>query len=227
MTREPQTTDAAAVRRTRLVVADDHPIVLEGLVALLDREPDMQVVGQATTGRRALEEVRRTHPDVALLDITMPEMSGLDVTRQLTEELPDVRVLILTMHDEETIFFEALQAGASGYILKGAGRDEVLSAIAVVTSGGVYIAPQLAKGLVREALNHEGSGELATAEPLTDREQGVLRLIAKGLTNKEIADRLILSVNTVKTHRLRLYQKLHLHTRAELVAFARRKGILR
>ncbi len=227
MTREPQTTDAAAVRRTRLVVADDHPIVLEGLVALLDREPDMQVVGQATTGRRALEEVRRARPDVALLDITMPEMSGLDVTRVLTEELPDVRVLILTMHDEEAFFFEALQAGASGYILKGAGRDEVLSAIAVVTSGGVYIAPQLAKGLVREALNHEGSAELATAEPLTDREQGVLRLIADGLTNKEIADRLVLSVNTVKTHRLRLYQKLHLHTRAELVAFARRKGILR
>jgi two-component system response regulator NreC len=227
MTQEPQSTHTAPVHRTRLVVADDHSIVLEGLVALLDREPDMQVVGQATTGRGALEEVRRTHPDVALLDITMPEMSGLEVTRHLTDELPEVRVLILTMHDEEAFFFEALQAGASGYILKGAGRDEVLSAIAVVTSGGVYIAPQLAKGLVREALNHEGSSELATAEPLTDREQGVLRLIAEGLTNKEIADRLILSVNTVKTHRLRLYQKLHLHTRAELVAFARRKGILR
>jgi two-component system response regulator NreC len=227
MTLDPRTTDAAAPHRTRLVVADDHPIVLEGLVALLEREPDMQVVGQATTGRRALEEVRRTQPDVALLDITMPEMSGLDVTRQLTEELPAVRILILTMHDEEAFFFEALQAGASGYVLKGAGRDEVLSAISVVTSGGVYIAPQLAKGLVREALRHEASGELAASEPLTEREQGVLRLIAEGLTNKEIADRLILSVNTVKTHRLRLYQKLHLHTRAELVAFARRKGILR
>jgi two-component system response regulator NreC len=227
MTHEPQTTDTGAIRRTRLVVADDHPIVLEGLVALLEREPDMQVVGQATTGRRALEEVRRTQPDVALLDITMPEMSGLEVTRQLTDELPEVRVLILTMHDEEAFFFEALQAGASGYVLKGAGRDEVLSAIAVVTSGGVYIAPQLAKNLVREALRHEGSDESEESEPLTDREQGVLRLIADGLTNKEIADRLILSVNTVKTHRLRLYQKLRLHTRAELVAFARRKGILR
>ena len=223
MTRDSATPDG----RTRIVVADDHSIVLEGLVALLENEPGMQVVGQATTGRQALEEVRRGRPDVALLDITMPEMSGLEITRQLTDEMPEVRTLILTMHDEDAFFFEALQAGASGYVLKGADKEEILSAITVVAGGGVYIPPQLAKGLVREALRHPASTETATSEPLTEREQDVLRLITEGLTNKEIAARLILSQNTVKSHRLRLYQKLHLHTRAELVAFARRKGILR
>ena len=213
---------------TRIVVADDHSIVLEGLVALLENEPGMRVVGQATNGRQALEAVRQGRPDVALLDITMPEMSGLEITRRLTDEMPEVRTLILTMHDEDAFFFEALQAGASGYVLKGAGKDEILSAIAVVASGGVYIPPQLAKGLVREALRNPAPAETtASSEPLTEREQDVLRLITEGLTNKEIAGRLILSLNTVKSHRLRLYQKLHLHTRAELVAFARRKGILR
>ena len=202
-------------------------IVLEGLVALLQGEPGMQVIGQATTGREALEEVRRRRPDVALLDISMPEMSGLEITRQLTDEMPDVRTLILTMHDEDAFFFEALQAGASGYVLKGAGKEEILSAIGAVAGDGVYIPPQLAKGLVREALRQAGPEDSATWEPLTERENAVLRLIADGFTNKEIADQLILSLNTVKSHRLRLYQKLRLHTRAELVAFARRKGILR
>jgi len=133
LTRDLATPDG----RTRIVVADDHSIVLEGLVALLENEPGMQVVGQATTGRQALEEVRRGRPDVALLDITMPEMSGLEITRQLTDEMPEVRTLILTMHDEDAFFFEALQAGASGYVLKGADKEEILSAIAVVAGGGV------------------------------------------------------------------------------------------
>lgn len=216
-----------AVAPTRIVVADDHSIVLEGIVALLQNEPGMQVVGQATNGRQALEEVRRGRPDVALLDISMPEMTGLEITRQLTEEMPDVRTLILTMHDEDAFFFEALQAGASGYVLKGAGKEEILSAIGVVAGGGVYIPPQLAKGLVREALRQPAPDDTSTWEPLTEREHAVLRLVADGFTNKEIADQLILSLNTVKSHRLRLYQKLRLHTRAELVAFARRKGILR
>lgn len=227
MTDESPPPGAAAGRRTRIVAADDHAIVLEGLVALLRSQPDLDVVAQATSGRAALEEIRRVRPDVAMLDISMPEMSGLEVTRRLTEEMPDVRILILTMHDEEAFFFEALHAGASGYVLKGAGRDELVSAVAAVAEGGVYIPPQLAKGLVREALRSQQPNGEETGEPLTERERDVLRLVAEGLTNKEIADRLILSVNTVKTHRLRLYQKLHLHTRGELVAFARRKGILR
>jgi two-component system response regulator NreC len=214
-------------REVRIVVADDHVIVLEGLLALFDAEPGMRVVGRAMSGPEALSEVKRAAPDIALLDITMPGMTGLDVTRALQREMPDVKVLILTMHDEEAFFFEALQAGASGYVLKGAGRDELLSAIGVVAGGGIHIPPQLAKGLVREALRQAPSVDEPFTEPLTEREQDVLRLVAEGLTNKEIADRLVLSLNTVKTHRLRVYQKLRLHTRAELVAFARRKGILR
>jgi two-component system response regulator NreC len=227
MTGDAQVPEPAAGRRTRIVAADDHAIVLEGLVALLRSQPDLDVVGQATSGRAALEEIRRVRPDVVLLDISMPEMSGLEVARCLTDEMPGVRILILTMHDEEAFFFEALHAGASGYVLKGAGRDELLSAVATVAEGGVHIPPQLARGLVREALRYQPSNSEEASEALTEREHDVLRLVAEGLTNKEIADRLILSPNTVKTHRLRLYQKLHLHTRGELVAFARRKGILR
>jgi len=228
MTSDAPPPEPGATRRTRIVAVDDHAVVLEGLVSLLRSQPDLEVVGQATSGRAALEEIRRVRPDVALLDISMPEMTGLEVARCLTEEMPGVRILILTMHDEEAFFFEALHAGASGYVLKGAGRDELLSAVATVAEGGVYIPPQLAKGLVREALRSQPpNGEDEGADPLTERERDVLRLIAEGFTNKEIADRLILSPNTVKTHRLRLYQKLHLHSRGELVAFARRKGILR
>lgn len=210
---------------TRVVVADDHKIVLEGLVALLQDQPNMQVVGQATAGRSALDVIRNTRPDVALLDITMPELTGLEITRQLAEELPDVKVLVLTMHDEEAFLFEALQAGASGYILKGASSDELIFAIEEVVRGGAYITPQLAKGLVDQALHERSTTPSAFEEPLTEREEEVLGLIAEGLTNKEIAARMVVSLNTVKTHRLHLYQKLGLHTRSELVAFARRHGL--
>jgi len=210
---------------TRVVVADDHKIVLEGLVALLQDQPNMEVVGEATAGRSALEVIRKTRPDVALLDITMPELTGLEITRQLAEELPDVKVLVLTMHDEEAFLFEALQAGASGYILKGASSDELIFAIEEVVRGGAYITPQLAKGLVDQALHERSTAASAFEEPLTEREEEVLSLIAEGLTNKEIAGRMVVSLNTVKTHRLHLYQKLGLHTRSELVAFARQHGL--
>ncbi|MEK7872755.1 MAG: response regulator transcription factor, partial [Chloroflexota bacterium] len=119
-------------RRVRLVVADDHTLLLQGLVALLKEEPKLEVVGQATTGRKALDEVRRLRPDIALLDITMPDMNGLEVTRAVTAQFPEVKVLILTMHEEEAFFFEALRAGASGYVLKGASGEELLSAIFAV-----------------------------------------------------------------------------------------------
>lgn len=215
----------------RIVLADDHAIVIEGLATLLDDQPGFSVVGRATTGRAALDTVHRTHPDVLLLDITMPDLDGLEVTRQLAESGSTTRILILTMHNEEAFFFAALHGGASGYILKGAGAEELVFAIETVAGGGVYIPPQLAQGLVQRALGQSQAPRPAedtaeAIEPLTEREQEVLRLIGEGLTNKEIAEQLVVSLNTVKSHRLRVYQKLGLHTRAELVAFARRAGIL-
>lgn len=208
----------------RLIVADDHVVVREGLAGLLDDEADLQVVGQASTGEEAVALARRFRPEVALLDISMPGLSGLEAASQIAGELPSVRVLILTMHEEEAFFFEALRAGASGYVLKGASSEELLSAIRAVHNQGVYLSPQLAGVLVRDFLGHHP--DPALGDPLTPREREVLRLIAEGLTNSMIARRLTLSPNTVKTHRLRIYQKLNLGDRASLVAYAVQRGLL-
>lgn len=208
----------------RLVIADDHTIVREGLAALLSDEPDMRVVGLAGTGREAVDLARHYRPDVALLDIAMPDMNGLEATRRIRAELPDTRVLILTMHEEEAFFFEALRAGAAGYVLKGVHSEELLSAIRAVHEGGVYLPPKLAGSLVRDYL--ERHPQPPKDDPLTPREREILTLIAQGLTNREIAERLTLSLNTVKTHRLHIYQKLDLHDRAGLIEYALRRGLL-
>lgn len=208
----------------RLLVADDHTVMREGLAGLLDEQPDLTVVAQAGTGRAAVTLARRHHPDVVLLDITMPEMSGLDAVRQIAAEHAETKSLILTMHDEEAFFFEALQAGAAGYVLKGVPSEELLTAIRAVHEGGVYLPPALAGYLVREYLHRQP--EPSEEDPLTPREREVLTLVARGLTNSEIAERLTLSVNTVKTHRRHIYQKLDIHTRAALIAYALRRGLL-
>lgn len=210
----------------RLLIADDHTVVREGLVALLSDELDLVVVAEAGTGAEALKLARRHRPDVALIDITMPDMSGLEATREITADLPDVKILILTMHDEEAFFFEALQAGADGYILKGAHSDELRNAIRAVYEGGVYLSPKLAGELVREVAPRRPA-PAPQDDPLTPREREVLSLIARGLTNRDIAERLTLSINTIKTHRLHIYRKLDLHDRAALVRYALQHGMLR
>lgn len=208
-----------------LIVADDHTIVREGLVALLEDEPDIKVVAQAGTGREALALIRRHQPDIALLDITMPGLNGLETTRQIKTEMPAAKILILTMHEEEAFFFEALWSGAAGYVLKGAGSEELLNAIRVIHQGGVYLPSNLVGSLVRDYL--ELHPQPAPDDLLTSSEQKILALIAQGLTNREIAKRLTLSINTVKTHRLHVYQKLDLHDRAALIDYALRHGLLR
>jgi len=208
----------------RLIIADDHAVVREGLAAMLEDEPDLQVVGLVGTGREAVALARQQQPDIALLDITMPDMNGLEATRQLMAAQSMVKVLILTMHEEEAFFFEALRAGAAGYVLKGAGSEELLSAIRAVHEGGVYLPPKLAGGLVRDHLERYPQPPLD--DPLTLREREILTLIAQGLTNRDIAQRLTLSLNTVKTHRLHILQKLNLHDRAELIDYALRRGLL-
>ncbi|MCG3209495.1 MAG: Oxygen regulatory protein NreC [Anaerolineae bacterium] len=208
----------------QMIVADDHMVMREGLVALLQDEPDMEVVGQASTGQEAIMLCCQHQPHIALLDITMSDMTGFDVARQCRLELPHMNIIILTMHEEEAFFFEALRAGASGYVLKGAHSDELFSAIRTVYAGGVYLPPSLAGVLVQKYLSFHP--QPAPQDPLTPREREVLTLIAQGLSNSRIARQLILSPNTVKTHRLRIYQKLNLNNRAGLVNYALEQGLL-
>jgi DNA-binding NarL/FixJ family response regulator len=210
-------------RIIRLVIADDHVVVREGLAGLINREPDMQVVAQASTGVEALLLVRRHLPDVVLLDITMPDLTGLEAAARISGEMEGVRSIILTMHEEEAFFFEALRAGASGYVLKGASREELLSAIRAVPRQGVYLSPKLASVLVKDYLIHHPAPQ--AEDPLTPRERQILMLIAEGLTNTMIARRLTLSPNTVKTHRMRIYQKLNLNDRQGVFAYAVSRGL--
>jgi DNA-binding NarL/FixJ family response regulator len=208
----------------RLIVADDHVVMREGLAGLLKDEPDFTVVGQASNGHEALDLIRRQRPDIALLDITMPGMSGLQVASQSAAYLPQVKILFLTMHEEDTFFFAALRIGAAGYVLKGAPSGELLSAIREVYAGGVYLTPKLAGMLVHDYLaDHPIS---PADELLTPREREIVVLIGQGLTNQAIAERLTLTINTVKTHRKRIYEKLDLNDRSSLLEFARRMGML-
>jgi two-component system response regulator NreC len=208
----------------RLIVADDHVVMREGLVALLEDQPDLRVVGQASNGLEAVALIRQQRPDVALLDITMPDMSGLEVASQCAAYRPQLKILFLTMHEEETFFFAALRLGAAGYVLKGAPSQELLGAIRAVHAGGVYLTPRLAGGLVHDYLERHPLS--FPHDVLTPREREILALIGQGLTNHDIAQRLTLSINTVKTHRLRIYEKLDLNNRAGLIDYARRQGLL-
>ncbi len=208
----------------RLVIADDHVVVREGLVSLLHDEPDLEVRGQAGTGAEAVRLVVQERPDLILLDITMPDMDGLEAARVIHAEMPAVKILFLTMHQEEAFFFEALRAGAAGYVLKGVESETLIEAIRAVHSGGVYLPPELAGGLVQDYLEHQT--EQLEEDPLTPREREILVLLAQGMTNSEIAEQLTLAINTVKTHRLHIYQKLDLHNRTELIRYAIRHGLL-
>jgi DNA-binding NarL/FixJ family response regulator len=208
----------------RIVVAEDHTMVREGLVSLLEEVPDFVVVGQAGDGDEALAQIRLLRPHIALLDITMPRKNGLEVAAMISREFPDVRVLMMTMHEEEAFFFEALHAGASGYILKGAGSEGLFNAIRAVHRNGVYLPPELAGSIVRDYIRQ--NPKPAEDDPLTPREREILTLIAQGLTNSMISRRLVISMNTVKTHRLRIYQKLNLDDKAALVAYAIQRGLL-
>ena len=210
----------------RVLIADDHTIVRSGLSMLLSAEPDMQVVGEAADGAQALEMTARLRPDVVLMDIAMPNLNGIEATKRIRREFPEVRMLILTMHRSEEYFFQVLEAGASGFVLKGAETDELLQAVRAVARGDVFLYPSMARRLVQEYLRQRGEYDPSLAR-LTPRERQVLRLIAGGFSNKEIAEKLVLSPSTVHTHRTNLMHKLELSTRHELVQYARRHGLIR
>lgn len=208
----------------RVLIADDHTIVRAGVRMLLESEPDMVVVGEALTGDEAVHLADELRPTVILMDIAMPTLNGLEATRRIKAALPDTRVLVLTMHRSDDYFFEMLKAGASGYVLKAADTDELLTAIRVVARGETFLLPTMAKKLVQDYVRRFGEVEASGQPSLTPREKQVLRLVAKGFSNKEIAEQLVLSPSTVHTHRSNLMQKLKLSTQHDLIQYARAEG---
>lgn len=211
----------------RVLVVEDHGIVREGIRLLLETQPDMQVVGEASDGDTAVQKAAQLAPDIVLMDLGIPGIDGIEATRQITKKCPGTKVLALTVHDSDDHFFRSLDAGASGYILKGAASDELLFAIRAARRGEIYLHPSLGTRLVADYLRRVRRGERQDSyELLTDREKEVLRLIAEGLTNQEIASLLVLSASTVQTHRSHLMEKLSLRSRADLIKYAIRRGII-
>ena len=216
-----------AAPKIRVLLADDHTILRAGLRMMLDAQPDIEVIGEASDGRQALAEAQRLQPDLVLMDITMPEMNGIEATRQIKRALDSTRVLILTMHENEEYLFQVLRAGASGYILKEAAGTELISAIRIVYSGRFYMSPSAQSMMVGDYLQRVRSGEERDSySALTEREREILKLVAEGHTNNQIAERLFISPKTVDTHRTHIMDKLNLHSRAELVKYAMRRGLL-
>jgi two-component system response regulator NreC len=216
-----------------VVIADDHGVLRAALRALLKGEPDMEVTGEAADGQETVRWAQELKPNVLLLDMSMPGPDGIEITRQLQKLLPETRILILTVHEDERLVREALHAGAAGYIIKRAFDTELTNAIRAVAQGNLYIHPALTRALLKDQAGPQppGSGEAGSESsdeesPLTRRETEVLQLIAKGYTNRQVADALSLSVRTVETHRANLMGKLGVTSRVELVRFAKERGWL-
>ncbi len=214
------------IDKVKVLVVDDHDIVREGIKMVLDSDPELSVVGVASSGEEAIEKVRELEPNVVVMDIGMPGLSGFEATRRIRQSNPDVQVLALTVHDSEAYVFQMLQAGATGYVVKRAPADEVIQAVKRAYHGESVLHPSVAKLLIRDYLSRVERGEEASYDTLSDREREILKLIAEGKTNKEIAELLFLSVKTVQAHRANLMRKLGMHDRTELVKYAIRKGII-
>jgi two-component system response regulator NreC len=213
--------------KIRILLADDHTILRAGLKMMLNAQPDMEVVGEAQDGRQSIHEAQRLQPDIVLMDITMPDMNGIEATKQIKRLLPDIKVLILTMHEHDEYVFQALRAGASGYMLKEAADTDLISALRVIQSGQFYLSPTAQSVMVGDYLQRVRTGEEKDSySSLTEREREILKLVAEGHTNNQIAERLVISPKTVDTHRTHIMDKLNLHSRAELVKYAMRRGLL-
>jgi len=211
----------------RILLADDHAILRRGLRALLEREGDMEVVGEAADGRETLKAVEELTPDVVVLDITMPNLNGIEAARQIQAKAAGTAVLILSMHSDEGYVLRALRAGARGYLLKDAVEGELIGALRAVAAGKAYFSPEVSKLLVEDYVQGmQQRGLQDRYELLTTREREVLQLLAEGKTSKDIAKMLELSTYTVDTHKAHLMQKLSLHSMAELILYSVRKGII-
>jgi DNA-binding NarL/FixJ family response regulator len=213
--------------KIRIVLADDHPIVLDGLRNLIRAEPDLELVGEAASGLSALKIIREQRPDVAVLDISMPELNGILLSRRLAGEMPALRLLVLTLHEDRAYLNQAIEAGVRGYVLKRSAVENLVQAIRAVMVGGLYIDPAIV-GRVFESkqVNKRLLARKGVAPALTDREADVLKMAALGFTNKEIASRLYVGVKSIETYKARGLEKLGLKTRAELVRYASGQGWL-
>ena len=212
--------------KARILLADDHELVRSGLRAVLGSEPDLDVIAEAGDGRTVLELALREELDLAILDVAMPGLTGLQVAAELRERRPELKVLILSMHDSEQYFFEALKAGASGYVLKsGAGRD-LVDACRATLRGEPFLYPAAVTALIRDYLDRGSRGEAVPDDPLTPREQQVVKMIAEGHTSEEIAEALTIAKKTVDRHRANVLEKLGMRNRVDLTRYAIRRGLV-
>jgi DNA-binding NarL/FixJ family response regulator len=213
------------MRKIRVLLIEDHTMVRQGLRRLLETNPDVQIVGEVGNGRAALEAAERLRPAVAVIDISLPGLNGIEVTRQLARVAPDIKVLILSMHADEAYVRQSLQAGATGYLLKDADEQDLQRAVMALSVGGSYFSPSVSR-LVLEGYLNQGRHPADELEVLSDREREVLQLVAEGKSNKQVAHALDVAVSTVESHRKHIMEKLNLHNTAEMVRFAVRKGIV-
>lgn len=216
------------MEKIRIIIVDDHAVVRAGIRLLLDSQPDMVVVGEAKDGRDSLSQVEELKPDIVLMDITMPDMGGIDATQAIKKANPEVQVLALTMHEDVRYFFQMLRAGASGYVVKGADPSELLRAVRDVAKNKAYLFPTLARSLLDDYLERLKVGEEKDSyAKLTNREREVLKFIGEGYTSREIAVLLTLSINTIDRHRTNVMDKLGMHNKSQLIRFAIRKGLVK
>lgn len=211
--------------KARVLLVEDHVVVRQGIKALFADEPDVEIVGEADDGREALQRVSELRPDVVLMDISMPGLNGIEATRQIRQNHPDIKVVVLSMHSNEEYVFQVLRAGASGYVLKQSDSSEVLTAIRAAVAGGSFLSPPISRAVIGDYVRRaEARGQGSDLDLLSSREREVLQLLAEGLSNREIAERLNISVKTVETHRSNMMSKLGVSNKTELVKYALRKG---
>jgi DNA-binding NarL/FixJ family response regulator len=212
--------------KTRILVADDHPIVLDGLRRVLDAQADLEVVAEAHDGAEAVERAGQGDVHLAILDVSMPRLTGLQAAREIAKRFPDVRVLMLSMHDNEEYLFDALAAGAAGYVLKTSVDRDLIEACRAAMRGEPFLYPRGVQAIVREHLERARRGEPARTDPLTPRELEVVKLIAEARSNDEIAAELVISKKTVERHRANILEKLGMHDRVQLTRYAIRRGLV-
>jgi two-component system, NarL family, response regulator NreC len=213
--------------RLRLVLGDDHTIVRQGICKILEEQREWQVVGQANNGREAVKEILALQPDIAILDVGMPLLNGIEATRQLVRRLPALRVLILSMHADEAYITQALHAGAKGYLLKDSADTELIRAVTAIAAGKSFFSPAVASVMLDDYVRHLADKGIADRyDALSEREREIFQLIAEGHSNKEVAEILSISPATVETHRAHILQKLDVHNTAELVLYAVRRGVI-
>jgi DNA-binding NarL/FixJ family response regulator len=216
----------SAPLKTRILLADDHAVVRQGLRLVLDGEPDLEVVAETGNGAEAVERAAAGDVQLAILDVTMPRMTGIQAARALSQRNPDVRILILSMHDNEQYFFEALRAGASGYVLKSVADRDLVEACRATMRGEPFLYPGAVKALIRDHLERVRRGEPVPGDPLSPRESEIVKLIAEGHTSREIAETLVISEKTVERHRSNVLEKLGMRDRVELTRYAVRRGLI-